>query len=406
VSTPMSILEIFRVFLKLGLTSFGGPVAHIGYFHQAFVRDKGWVREDQFAGWLALCQFLPGPASSQLGFLIGLYRGGFLGALAAWSAFTLPSAMALVLVATLGLNLASGDAVGVLQGLKLVAVAVVAHAIWTMSRALCQRPHTRVAALIGFGLAWGLGGWWGQIGALIAGAILGLVIGQRLGLARSVAHESKPVDTCHVSGRLGVMLIALAFVLLVAPSLLITLGITHPGLTTFDAFYRSGALVFGGGHVVLPLLESAVVAPGWVSEEAFLTGYGLAQAVPGPLFTFAAWLGVLNNTLSGPMGAALALVAVFLAGLLLVTGALPWWQRLQEIRWAIAVFAGINAAVVGVLAAAWVNPILTTSIRGWVDALIALAMIWWLVKGKAAPWAVVLACVVLTWGAQQLGWVV
>jgi chromate transporter len=391
----MSLAEVFTVFLKLGLTSFGGPVAHIGYFRQAFVVERQWLSESDFASRLALCQALPGPASSQLGFLIGWHRAGWLGALAAWVAFTLPSAILLVLLALYALPWASHGAISMLHGLKLVAVAIVAHAVWGMWSSLCRTTGTRILALAGFAMAMWLTGWMGQIGAIALGAVVGFVILRQTATATpsSIAHAE-------VKRPLGTFLLLLALVLLIGLPLLAQ---HQPVLQMFDSFYRAGALVFGGGHVVLPLLQSSVVNTGLVSNDAFLVGYGLAQAVPGPLFTFAAWLGALDPTLPGWSGAGLALVAIFLPGLLLVAGVMPWWQQWQHNRHAMALLTGINAAVVGVLASAWVDPIITTSVRGWADVLIALVCTAWLMIGRAAPWKVVILAVVLAALAHWFG---
>ena len=405
----MPLLVVFRVFLKLGLTSFGGPVAHIGYFRQAFVIERQWLTEAEFATRLALCQALPGPASSQLGFLIGCHRAGWLGGLAAWVAFTLPSAIVLVLLALYALPWASAGTLSVVHGLKLVAVAIVAQAVWGMWGALCRTTGTRILALAGFAVAIWLSGWLGQIGAIVLGAVVGIV------LLRQTTPSNTPdttiTDTCAPTEPnrtgfnrpqrfLSTLLLVLAAALLVG---LPWLAQQQPVLQMFEAFYRAGALVFGGGHVVLPLLQSAVVNTGLVSNDAFLVGYGLAQAVPGPLFTFAAWLGALDPTLPGWSGAALALVAIFLPGMLLVAGVMPWWQQWQQNRHAMAILAGVNAAVVGVLASAWVDPIVSTSLRGWVDVVIALVCTGWLVLGKAAPWKIVLVAVLLSGLAHWTG---
>lgn len=362
----MPYLEILCVFLRLGLTSFGGPVAHIGYFRNEFVTRRRWVTDTQFSSWLAICQALPGPASSQLGFLIGLHRGGMGGALIAWAGFTLPSALALVLVATYGLQMNASWTASVIDGLKLVAVVVVAQAVIGMFNSLCQQTVTRVLSVIGFALALGFGGWAGQLGAIAAGGLIGFGF--------CGAHAARPTNVVALShspsARAGTGLLLLMLALLLA---LPWFAAGQPVLQLFDAFYRAGALVFGGGHVVLPLLESATVTPGLVSSEAFLTGYSIAQAVPGPLFTFAAWLGALDPTVPGFGGAMLALVAIFLPGMLLVTGVLPWWHALSAKPWAFGVLAGMNAAVVGVLAAAWVDPIVLTSVTSMSSFAVACA---------------------------------
>lgn len=384
----MSWVEVFRAFLHLGLTSFGGPVAHIGYFRHAFVIQRSWLSEAEFASRLALCQVLPGPASSQLGFLIGWHRAGWGGALAAWVAFTLPSALVLVVLALYGLPWASDNTLSMLHGLKLVAVVIVAHAVWGMWSAMCRTTATRLLALGGFAMAMWLAGWIGQIGAIALGAVVG---------ATALKHSALNAATTQLPNRdigspLGVVLLVLAAGLLIA---LPWLTQSAPTWQLFDAFYRAGALVFGGGHVVLPLLQSAVVDTGMVSNNTFLVGYGLAQAVPGPLFTFAAWLGALDPASSGWLGASLALIAIFLPGLLLVAGIMPWWNYWQTNRRALCVLSGINAAVVGVLASAWVDPIVSTSVRGWTDVVVVSICTTLLILNKAGPGKIVLLALTL-----------
>ncbi len=390
------MFEIFLAFLRLGLTSFGGPVAHIGYFHNEFVRQRKWVSDDTFTGWLALCQFLPGPASSQLGFLIGLHRGGVPGALMAWFAFTMPSAILLVALALYGFGSQTPWAMAVVHGLKLVAVAVVAQAVWSMWSTLCKSTVTRVVALVGFALTIWFMGWSGQIWAILAGAVTGIV------LLRSEVNPTflQRQEKSRISPAMGIALLVIAFALLL---LLPLLSSYSSASEMFSTFYRAGALVFGGGHVVLPMLQSAVVDTGLVSRDAFLVGYGLAQAVPGPLFTFAAWVGALDPSLPGWAGAMLALVAVFLPGMLFVCGVLPWWQKLRSIPAALGAFAGINAAVVGVLAAAWINPIMITAYQTWMDVLVAALAAVWLIWGRAPAWKVVLLCVALTLAGYWTG---
>jgi chromate transporter len=386
--------EVFRVFLRLGCTSFGGPVAHLGYFREALVRRRGWIDEAGYADLVALCQFLPGPASSQVGFALGVLRGGgLLGGLAAWAGFTLPSAILL-----LGFALAAGAldgplALGVLHGLKLVAVAVVAQAVWGMARTLAPdgvRAGVALAALAVVVLAPGAAG---QIAAIGLGALAGFFL-----CAGAAAPETGTLRF-PVPARRGVVALGLFGAILLLPPLL---GGGRQALRMFDAFYRSGALVFGGGHVVLPLLQAAVVAPGWVGSAPFLTGYGLAQAMPGPLFTFAAYLGaVMPPPLSGPAGAAAALVAIFLPGLLLAYGMLPFWDRLRRRPGAQAAMRGANAAVVGVLAAALYSPVWTGAVFSPVDFLIAAAGFLLLTVWKQPPLRVV---VLLAASGLGLGW--
>lgn len=382
---------VFRAFLRLGLTSFGGPVAHLGYFREEFVNRRGWLSDRSYADLVALCQFLPGPASSQVGMAIGLSRAGFAGALAAWTAFTLPSAIALVLFA---LSLTAWGNVlppGALAGLKIVAVAVVAQAVWGMGRSLCPDR-----ARIGFAAAAA------SVVLLFPGAATQLVVmaaaawlGYRLLPATDGNNDDRlPIAVGRRVGAALLMLFAALLLLLpVAASL-------WPArwLAMADAFYRAGALVFGGGHVVLPLLQAAVVPNGWVSNDAFLAGYGAAQAVPGPLFTFAAFLGAAMRTApSGWAGALLCLLAIFLPSFLLVAGALPFWERLRDNGPTRAALAGINAAVVGVLLAALYDPVWTSAIHRPADFVVALLAFVALVYWKIAPWLVVAACAATGW---------
>ncbi|MDE1570309.1 chromate efflux transporter [Aquabacter sediminis] len=382
-SSKGSSAEVFRAFLTLGLTSFGGPVAHLGYFRETFVIRRRWVSEADFADLVALCQFLPGPASSQVGFALGVMRaGGLAGGLAAFIAFTLPSAVAL-LVCGLGIGTLSGDRLsGMIHGLKLVAVAVVAHALWGMARSLApDRPRAGIA-LAGLALT--------TLGAGILGQTMSIAMGAAAGLLLCRGDGPAPVGHIHVpvSRKVGAAVLVLAVGLLVALPLLASLG-SH-GVAFFDAFYRSGALVFGGGHVVLPLLQAAVVGPGWVTASDFLAGYGLAQAVPGPLFTFAAYLGaVAHMAPNGVAGGLLATIAIFLPGLLLVYGALPFWDALRKRPRAQAAMRGAGAAVVGVLAAAFYDPVWTSAIGNGVDFLLAAAGFLALSLWRAPPWTVV-----------------
>lgn len=381
--------EVFGTFLKLGLTSFGGPVAHLGYFRDELVLRRRWIDEAGYADLVALCQFLPGPASSQVGFSLGILRGGgLLGGLAAWSAFTLPSALILVAVA-LGAGILTGPvAEALLHGLKLVAVAVVGQAVWGMAKTLTPDRRRVAIALSAVAIVTFAGGSWGQIGAIVTGTLAGLRL-CRGGVAQPSAGRL-PVP---VTRRAGIVALALfGVVFLVMPVLAALTG--SQALKLFDAFYRSGALVFGGGHVVLPLLQGEVVPPGWVTAESFLAGYGLTQAVPGPLFTFAAYLGaVMGPEPNGVGGAAIALVAVFLPGLLLVYGALPFWEGLRARPPAQAAMRGANAAVVGILGAALYSPVWTSAVLSRADFAAALAGFLMLVVWKAPPW---LAVVFLT----------
>jgi len=376
--------EVFTTFLKLGLTSFGGPIAHLGYFRDELVVRRKWLDETAYADLVALCQFLPGPASSQVGFSLGVLRGnGLLGGLAAWFAFTMPSALILFAFAMSAAAFTGPVAEGFLHGLKLVAVAVVAQAIWGMARTLTPDRARAAIALAAIAIVVFVVGSFGQIAAIALGACAGLWL---------CKGEAAPV-----SGRLNfpvsrsrgtIALVLFAAFLLIPPFVVSAAGLQ--GLALFDAFYRSGALVFGGGHVVLPLLQAQVVAPGWVTNEAFLAGYGLAQAVPGPLFTFAAYLGaVMVPPPNGMAGAAIALVALLLPGMLLVYGMLPFWDALRTRPAAQAAMRGTNAAVVGILGAALYSPVWTSAVSTPRDFALALGGFLLLTVWKLPPWIVV-----------------
>ena len=378
---PDPIGSIFVVFLRLGLTSFGGPIAHLGYYRTEFVERRRWLSEAAYADLVALCQLLPGPASSQVGFAVGLSRGGLLGGVAAWLGFTLPSAVAMVLFAQGAAALTGPLSAGMLHGLQVAAVAVVAQAVWSMAVSLCpDRPRATiavVATLIVTAAPTAIG----QIAAILAGAAAGAWLCREVPAAASSARLSIPVPRSLAVAALAVfalLLIGLPIAAAVSPG---------PALAMATAFYRAGALVFGGGHVVLPLLHASVVEPGWVSEDAFLSGYGAAQAVPGPLFTFAAYLGAM---MTGWVGAALCLVAIFLPGLLLVVGVLPFWASLGRGALMRASLRGVNAAVVGVLLGALYDPVWTKGIGGPADFALALVAFALLVIWKAPPWLVVL----------------
>ncbi|MGB6755822.1 MAG: chromate efflux transporter [Xanthobacteraceae bacterium] len=359
--------EVFGAFLRLGLTSFGGPIAHLGYFREEFVVRRKWLDEKVYADLVALCQFLPGPASSQTGFSIGLMRAGYPGALAAWTAFTLPSAIALVLFAYGAKALNEPAGTGLLHGLRLVAVAIVAQAVWGMARSLCPDRQRASIAVVAAVLILFSTTSIAQIGAIAFGGVAGLW------LCRDGAPVAPGQMAIPVSRSAGLLALTLFFVLLAGLPILRGLGLAQ-GAAVFEAFYRSGALVFGGGHVVLPLLRDAFVGPGWVSDDAFLAGYGAAQAVPGPLFTFAAYLGtVINASPHGIAGAALGLVGIFLPGILVLLGTLPFWNTFRQRSDAQAVMRGVNAAVVGILAAALYNPVWTNSVNSSHDFAVALA---------------------------------
>lgn len=376
--------EVFLAFLKLGLTSFGGPIAHLGYFRDELVIRRKWIDEAGYADLVALCQFLPGPASSQVGFALGVLRGnGLLGELAAWFAFAMPSALVLFAFALGAAAFTGPVAEGFLHGLKLVAVAVVAQAVWGMAQNLTPDRARAGIALAAVAIVVFVGGSFGQIGAIGFGALAGLSLCRGEGPALS-GHLSFPV-----SHRRGAILLALFGAFFVIPPF-IAAATGRQDVLLFDAFYRSGALVFGGGHVVLPLLQAEVVTPGWVSNESFLAGYGLAQAVPGPLFSFAAYLGaVMGPAPSGLIGATIALVAVFLPGLLLVYGMLPFWDALRLRPTAQAAMRGANAAVVGILGAALYSPVWASAVLTPRDFALALAGFLLLTVWKTPPWIVV-----------------
>jgi chromate transporter len=379
-----STLEVFLAFLRLGLTAFGGPVAHIGYFQAEFVKRRKWLDEEAYADLVALCQFLPGPASSQVGFALGLRRAGALGALAAWTGFTLPSAILMTAFA-FGANFMTNPwAQGALHGLKLVAVAVVAQAVWGMARKLT--PDLQRLIIAGFAMlaVTFLAGALGQIGSIVLGGVAGLIVCRGGPADSSETHH--PVT---VPKWVGLAALVLFFALLVGVPFLAT-ATGNAALGRFDAFYRSGALVFGGGHVVLPLLKQAVVDRGWIGQDSFLVGYGAAQAMPGPLFTFAAYLGAAMRTPpNGLAGATLGIIGIFLPGMLALLAALPFWSRVQGSANARAAMRGANASVVGILAAALYNPVWTSSVHNIPDMAIAgvgFALLTWL---KAPPIVVV-----------------
>jgi len=380
-----SAWAVFWIFLRLGLTSFGGPTAHLGYFHHEFVLRRRWLSDTAYADLVALCQVLPGPASSQVGMALGLQRAGHAGLLAAWAGFTLPSALALAAFA-LGLQ-RHGAALppGVLQGLKVVAVAVVAQAVWQLARRLCPDAPRRLLMAACAALALLVPGPWGQAGVLLLAAAVGRALLRPVGGPLPMAPDA-PMP----GGAAWFWLGSFVALLLGLPALAALWP--APALQVADAFYRAGALVFGGGHVVLPLLQAEVVASGWIDRDTFLAGYGAAQAVPGPLFTFAAFLGaVMRHGPSGWAGAALALLAVFLPGALLLRGALPLWQRLRTRAGWQGVLAGVNAGVVGLLLAALCHPVWTGTVHGPADALLVLLALAALMLGRWPPWLVVLA---------------
>ena len=376
-------LEVLRVATRLGLTSFGGPVAHLGYFHEEYVVRRKWLDAAAYADLVALCQFLPGPASSQVGIAVGITRAGLLGGLAAWVGFTLPSAAAMIAFAY-GLRALDVADAGWLHGLKVAAVAVVALAVWGMARSLApDRLRATIAILSAvFALLWPT-----ALGQVLIIAAAG-VVGSRLLPATAAAATTR--GPMPVGRRLGGIMLALFFALLLALPIARQLVESH-ALAVFDSFFRAGSLVFGGGHVVLPLLQAEVVPPGWVTSEQFVAGYGAAQAVPGPLFTFAAYLGaVMGPWPNGIAGAVVALVAVFLPSFFLIVGALPFWDTLRARAGVQAALRGINAAVVGLLLAALYQPVWTSAIRGPADVGLALAAFGLLAFWKTPAWLVVI----------------
>lgn len=376
-----SKLEILKVATKLGLTSFGGPVAHLGYFREEYVRKRGWLDERSYADLVALCQFLPGPASSKVGIGIGLMRGGLLGAVLAWIGFTLPSVIALVIFAYLlhGWDL---QGAGWIHGLKLAAVAIVTQAVWGMGKSLTpDRSRATIAILTAIiTLVWSTA--FTQIAAIAAAGLVGLF------LHKSTADTVQQQDTQQLplSKKFGAVFLLLFIALLLGLPFVRSLFPHVWGLAVFDSFYRAGALVFGGGHVVLPLLEQEVVPSGWMTPDQFLAGYGAVQAVPGPLFTFAAYLGTLIH---GWLGALIATIAIFTPAFLLTLGALPFWNTLRRLPKVKQALWGINAAVVGILLAALYDPVWTSAVRTPGDFGLALLLFGALVFWKLPPWIVV-----------------
>lgn len=378
------------IFLRLGLTSFGGPIAHLGYFRQEFVEQRKWLDEHAYADLVSLCQFLPGPASSQVGIALGMSRGGIPGAIAAWLGFTLPSAIALVLF---GLELSFvGDKLGSgwLHGLKIVAVAVVAQALWSMGKNLSPDKVRATIAICAAVIATLIPSSIGQIGAIVASGLFGWAF---LRTSITLPHSFISTTTSKATG----MALLFVFCLLL---FLLPLAAAETGshiIKLFDSFYRAGSLVFGGGHVVLPLLQSQVVPSGWVSNDVFLAGYGAAQAVPGPLFTFAAYLGAVSTQApSGWAGAGIALTAIFLPSFLLIIGILPFWEQLRRFEAMQRAMLGINAAVVGILLAAFYNPVWTSAIESTSDFCLATIAFLFLVFWKFPPWLVVLLAATIT----------
>jgi len=378
-------LEVLLVATRLGVTSFGGPIAHLGYFRDEYVRRRKWLDEATYADLIALCQLLPGPASSELGIAIGILRARLLGGFAAWLGFTLPSAIVLTAFAFVVEALGSGD-LSWLHGLQVVAVVVVANAVWSMGKTLTPDRPRLLVALGGAVLATGLPPGWGQVAAILLGAVAGVVF------FRGGAHEAQDQgERAHVEvpiGRVAGAVVLVAFGVLLVGLSLLRLVISYRPLEVFQSFFVVASFVFGGGHVVLPLLQSAVVPTGWVSNSQFLAGYGAAQAVPGPLFTFGAYLGYIAA--GGVFGAAVGLVGIFAPSFFLVIGTLPFWDALRRRTGFRSVLTGVNASVVGLLAAALYNPVWTSTVHGpsdFVLVLVGFAIVFVL---RAPPWVAVL----------------
>lgn len=379
----MKYIEVFLTALRLGLTSFGGPIAHLSYFHEEYVRKKKWINDHSYADLVALCQFLPGPASSQVGMAIGYSRAGIFGAILSWTGFTLPSAIILILFA-FGLSFINLDEhQHWLHGLKVVAVAVVAQAVWGMSKKLCPDLKRKAIALISCAAILIFNSPYTQVLVLITFGLLGTLIFK---MTSELPNEPIPRS----SKKMGAALLSLFIVLLLA--LPVLRGIfPDQSLKLFDSFYRAGALVFGGGHVVLPLLQAEVVPSGWVSNDLFMAGYGVANAIPGPLFAFSSYLGAIAQ---GWTGAIISLMAAFLPSFLLIVGILPFWEKLKTISKVRQSMLGINASVVGILLAALYQPVWTSAIFSIKDFALATVGFIMLEKFKMPSWAVVLSTVI------------
>ncbi|MNH95305.1 Chromate transport protein [compost metagenome] len=377
---PSKLWEILAVSTKLGLTSFGGPTAHLGYFHNEYIRRRKWMDERSYADLVALCQFLPGPASSQVGIGIGMMRAGVLGGIIAWLGFTIPSVIALILFAVLlqGTDISQA---GWIHGLKIAAVAIVAHAVLGMGQKLASDKKRATIAVLAAAVILLWQTVFSQVAVITAAGLLGLWI------YRKVDVPEVPDVVVPVKRTFAALCLTVLIGLLIALPLL-RLVIHHPGLALFDSFYRSGSLVFGGGHVVLPLLERETVGAGWISKSDFLAGYGATQAVPGPLFAFASYLGQMS---AGIPGAIIATLAIFLPAFLLIAGTLPFWSLLRRNTKVQGALIGINAAVVGILLAALYNPLWTTTIMNSADFVLASILFVLLVYWKLPPWAVVAA---------------
>jgi chromate transporter len=391
-----SAASVFLPVLRLGLTSFGGPVAHLGYFREEFVVRRKWLNEHAYADLVALCQFLPGPASSQVGIGIGLSRAGLPGAIAAWIAFTMPSALALILFGYGVTHFGDTVGTGALHGLKVVAVAVVAQAVWGMAKSLCPDAKRATMAVLATILVLAIPSPFVQLGAIVLGGLFGW----------ATLRADTPTDHVDLGVRVNrsvaIGALVLFFTGLIVLPLLASAFPSHT-MALVDSFYRSGSLVFGGGHVVLPLLQTEVVGPGWVSKDAFLAGYGAAQAVPGPLFTFAAFLGaVMNDAPNGLAGGMICLLAIFASSFLLVIGAMPFWDSLRRVGAVRNALLGVNAVVVGILLAALYDPVWTSAIMSAADFGLALAAFTLLVFWKTPPWLVVILTALGGWALQAM----
>ena len=379
-----SILQVFWVALRLGLTSFGGPIAHLGYFQEEYVRRRKWLNDKTYADVVALCQFLPGPASSQVGITVGMIRAGIPGGFAAWLGFTLPSAIALGVFAY-GVQTFGIFGTDWLNGLKIVAVAVVAQAVWSMSRTLAPDRKRGSIAILAAVLALVFNNTLGQFGVILGGGIVGWILLKQ----QASADDEYPV-TINIRKWVGVSSLLVFFGILIALPVL-RYGSSSQIVQVIDSFFRSGSLVFGGGHVVLPLLQNEIVPAGWITQEQFMIGYGAAQAVPGPLFTFSAYLGALGPGYMNPvLGSSLAVAAIFLPSFLLLIGVLPFWALLRSQRNFQSILRGVNAAVVGILLAALYDPIWVSAIHTSMDFALAAVALCLLIFWKVSPWLVVL----------------
>lgn len=387
----ISVWTIFITFLRLGLTSFGGPVAHLGYFRTEFVDQKKWLSDQEYSDLVALCQFLPGPASSQVGLAIGMMKARYLGALAAWLGFTLPSALLLTIFAFGIAGTQSSGLTAVLMGLKIVAVGIVAHAVWGMAQSLCRGYVQAALAIIATATLLLFPNAIIQVGVIFASGFIGWLLIK----TKQSNQQSKQSSFDNLGSRkVSVIWLALFFILLLLLPILASSS-NSSALELFDGFYRTGALVFGGGHVVLPLLQTETVGAGLMTNDAFLAGYGAAQAVPGPLFTFASFLGAVNNTpTNGVIGSIICLLAIFLPSFFLIAGALPFLGKLRSNHQMQSVLAGVNACVVGILAAALYNPLWTSTIKGPTEFVMAAAAFIALAFLKAPSWLVVVVCAI------------